>query len=1026
MRIARRFVSRAVPFAVAVPLMFAACSGGSEPDPPTATTLTVSPSSVSFETSGATATLSAVVRDQNGATMPLATVSWSSSNSGVATVDPSGVVTSVAPGTAQIRASSGGASGEATATVTIVPVELERVGDAARTGAAGEALGSSISVRAFDASGNPAPGADVAFEVRAGDGAVSPAQAQSGSDGVAQTSWTLGTVAGVANELRASLANGQGQAIDFTAESTPGAADSVRIEAGQNQSGPRNRALSGPIQLRVTDAFDNAIPGAPFEVSVTSGAGSVDTPSGQANAEGRATLRWTLGAALGRQTLEVQSGEALAVIEAVSTTTPTAVTVAAGDGQSGPVATPTEVAPAVLVTDEDDLPVPGVDVTFTVTSGGGTLAEAGDELVVRTDDDGVASVAWTLGTEAGSDNQELEARVGELEPATFTASAVAGPAASIESAAGEGQSGGVGLELDGALEVRVADEYDNPVEGADVAFAVTSGDGAVSPATAATGADGIASTRWTLGPDEGEQTASATLEGVGEVAFSATATLIPASMTATQGQGQTATVATAVAEAPAVEVLTATDIPVPGAVVTFSVTEGNGTVTAGGTTDSSVQVTTDSEGVATLDSWTLGTTAGSGAHEVTASVSGVDDVVFSASATAGPLDSWSKDSGDGQSGVIDTALDAPLVVRTVDAYGNPVSGVEVTFTTTDGSTSPTSATTNSSGRASTEWTLGSTEGAQELTASAVGLGDLTFEATAAAAPAGACVLQAVTSGYDIQLCFVEEVSSEIASAFTSAQARWQSIITGDLSNRNINLVADDCGTHPALSGTVDDLVIFVNVAPIDGPSGTLGFAGPCYIRFPSYHASIGTMTFDSADLEDMVDEGILEDVILHEMGHVIGIGTVWEDLDLLQNPVGSTPDPTADTHFNGPLAIQAFDDAGGAGRTVDSKVPVENAQGGAGTLDGHWRESTLNTELMTGFIDVGSGNPLSAITIQSLADMGYTVNVGQADSYTVFAPDGVAELDFERLIPLGNDILRLPLRLVDDQGQLVGILSPPR
>jgi hypothetical protein len=145
------------------------------------------------------------------------------------------------------------------------------------------------------------------------------------------------------------------------------------------------------------------------------------------------------------------------------------------------------------------------------------------------------------------------------------------------------------------------------------------------------------------------------------------------------------------------------------------------------------------------------------------------------------------------------------------------------------------------------------------------------------------------------------------------------------------------------------------------------------------------MELDEADLDAMETSGILKDVIVHEMGHVLGFGTLWNasSNDFL---VGGG---SADPYFRGAGAIAAFDAAGGALRT-DPKVPVENI-GGLGTRDGHWRESVHNSELMTGWIEAtGSSNPLSAITIASFADMGYTVNMGAADPYVLFDPLGTA------------------------------------
>jgi hypothetical protein len=60
-------------------------------------------------------------------------------------------------------------------------------------------------------------------------------------------------------------------------------------------------------------------------------------------------------------------------------------------------------------------------------------------------------------------------------------------------------------------------------------------------------------------------------------------------------------------------------------------------------------------------------------------------------------------------------------------------------------------------------------------------------------------------------------------------------------------------------------------------------------------------------------------------------------------------------------------------------VPVENT-GGLGTRNGHWRETTFGNELMTGFLNSGK-NPLSRLTIASLRDLGYIVNLSVADPY---------------------------------------------
>src|SRR6185503_17791650 len=90
------------------------------PPPPVVTTVTVAPTSASI-VAGATTTLQATVKDQNGNAMSGQTVTWSTNNPAAATVNASGVVTGVAAGSAIITATSSGKAGTSSITVTAVP-----------------------------------------------------------------------------------------------------------------------------------------------------------------------------------------------------------------------------------------------------------------------------------------------------------------------------------------------------------------------------------------------------------------------------------------------------------------------------------------------------------------------------------------------------------------------------------------------------------------------------------------------------------------------------------------------------------------------------------------------------------------------------------------------------------------------------------------------------------------------------------------------------------------------------------------
>ncbi|HEU4523720.1 MAG TPA: leishmanolysin-related zinc metalloendopeptidase [Gemmatimonadales bacterium] len=271
--------------------------------------------------------------------------------------------------------------------------------------------------------------------------------------------------------------------------------------------------------------------------------------------------------------------------------------------------------------------------------------------------------------------------------------------------------------------------------------------------------------------------------------------------------------------------------------------------------------------------------------------------------------------------------------------------------------------------------------------------------------------------FDIVLTYVTQVTSAQRAAFEAARNRWESIILGDLPPVNQNLDANECGANPATSGPFDDVTIFVEVKTIDGPDGTLGQAGPCFIRVPGDLTVIGRMEFDVDDMEIIADEGLLEEVVLHEMGHVLGFGTLWgpESFDLLRNP--SEPDSLRDTHFVGQQALAAFNAAGG-GSYSGEKVPVMN-EGGAGTLNSHWRDAVFGPELMTGFINVGA-NPLSAISVAAMQDITYTVSTEPADPYTL--NPGIRIAGPRRGRQMVNDVIKDPIRRIDLNGRIVGTI----
>lgn len=264
------------------------------------------------------------------------------------------------------------------------------------------------------------------------------------------------------------------------------------------------------------------------------------------------------------------------------------------------------------------------------------------------------------------------------------------------------------------------------------------------------------------------------------------------------------------------------------------------------------------------------------------------------------------------------------------------------------------------------------------------------------------------SEFDIEVVFFGDTlpTATQEDIFQQAAARWSQVIVGDLPDGTYDLAASECSAgHPAMPDlAIDDVVILAKVAPIDGVSGILGSAGPCIVRGgPTGLTAIGTMVFDSADVAAMELNGTLYDVVLHEMGHVLGVGTFWKAFGLLDG-LCNPADTITVRRFIGVEANAKHVDAGGE----EDNLVIE-ADGGAGTACGHWDEALYDDELMTGFV-AGAGNPLSAITVGSLADLGYEVNYLAADDYTVPSP-GVRALSASHQL---NEVLLSPVGVLGD------------
>jgi len=637
---------------------------------------------------------------------------------------------------------------------------------------------------------------------------------------------------------------------------------------------------------------------------------------------------------------------------------------------------------------------------------------------------GIAQVVATSGTATGQ--------------ATVT---VAQTVAQITKNSGDAQSGAVGQTLASPVVIQLADATGHPMPGASVTFTAAAGSGSVTPASATTNAGGQAQATWTLGTISGaSRDTLAAQAGANVVRFTASVSPGPATQVAkTAGDGQRTLAGAAVAVKPTVAVRDQYGNGIAGVQVTFAV------VTNGSATGTS-QVT-GASGTATVGSWTVGASAGVDTLTATAAGTGLsgNPAVFTDTAyvPGAPANVVAWAGTNSQPGLVGYNVNVRPAVLVTDGSNNPVPNAVVTFAVASGGGSATFPvdTTNSNGVAQVgSWKLGAAAGVNTMTATVGAATPFTFADTG------------VAGEFNIHVMFYgPPTTPQEQAAFDSAAAKWARIIYRH--SGPPTLIQDTAGTcgvgEPGLNQTITDVLIFASVNKIDGPGGTLAEAAPCWVNGDSAGGTVlpvvGVMLFDSADVGGLVSAGTLNAVVEHEMGHVLGFGTLWDVIDwgptglppvnCLQLP-SNPPTQLADTYFSCQggthFAAAEFDSLGGTKYTGTGQggpggsplhiPPVENcatapyntSNCGAGTVNSHWRIAAFGDELMVGYLPATP--QLSAITAASLQDLGYTVNYAGADTYTnVFrAPPALGGTR----VFMGDDILHGPLYMVDRQGRI--------
>jgi hypothetical protein len=600
---------------------------------------------------------------------------------------------------------------EDTATVTFAPVPSQLLADsgAAQVGLVNDSLPSLFVARVMAADAQPVEGIGVRFTAVTAGGAVRDTLLLSDANGRVRTRGVFGTATG-AYTWTATIV-GTAISANFTGTAGAGAPSIIAVQSGNAQVDSAGRTLPLPLTARVSDAFNNPVPGVKVYWTRKAGAGTVAADSSLTNASGLAATGYTLGA-VGIDSVEAKiAGTSAAVLFHATSINgaPATMAVVLGNAQSDTVGQPVTDSLAVTVASATAFPVAGTPVVWTVLRGGAVTSDT-----TLTDATGRAAVGYTLGTLAGIDS--VRAQAGGAS-ATFTATALAGAPTALAVVSGDAQADTVGFVLPNPFIVRAADAFDNPVTGAKVYWNVVSGSGTLSLDSSFTNGSGQAFTGYTLGALPGTDSISATLEcSCASVTFTVTTlAAAPASIAVASGDGQTAVVATPFADSLVVTVLDANSDPVAGTGVEWLVIGGGGTLDVD-------TVLTDANGQARA-LYTADTMAGP-ANILARTVIGAHGASFTLTEVPDAPAILAIVGGNNQTDTLLTAIDVGLEVGVADQYGNFIVGAQVAYERIAGTGTLFADTvaTGGGGEVAVGYLLGGTPGVDTIRVTLVGTG----------------------------------------------------------------------------------------------------------------------------------------------------------------------------------------------------------------------------------------------------------------------------------------------------------------
>jgi hypothetical protein len=200
--------------------------------------------------------------------------------------------------------------------------------------------------------------------------------------------------------------------------------------------------------------------------------------------------------------------------------------------------------------------------------------------------------------------------------------------------------------------------------------------------------------------------------------------------------------------------------------------------------------------------------------------------------------------------------------------------------------------------------------------------------------------------------------------------RWRRIIRSAPAGESVRLQVGDCRNRVPVIAFITGVRVLIRLDSLFSFVAAQG--GPCVMRANGLPL-VGTVQIN-INYYGTISDAKLDDLIMHEVGHVLGIGSVWGHGPFTGLVAGDSN--ATDPIFLGPYTLSAFNLLGGSARFTGRRVPIELK------FLSHWRASAFAGELMAPSL-IPSAQPVSAVTVASLRDIGWNVEPEAYEEYSL-------------------------------------------